>query len=164
MTLKRFLTASALALSFVVSAPAVANADPVSAAIVTYIGFTGTAAAVATFAINTALYAAGTWAIGKATQALGLNKNAVQERQSAVTSLTLGETPREMIVGVACTGGSLADAFNFGGKYGTDWVTRCVLLADHALDGIVGYYASPRAADRGSIGVITSLTAAAIPP
>lgn len=93
-----------------------------------------------TFAINTALYAAGTWAIGKATQALGLNKNAVQERQAAVTSLTLGETPREMIVGVACTGGSLADAFNFGGKYGTDWVTRCVLLADHALDGIVGYY------------------------
>nr|WP_315051351.1 phage tail protein [uncultured Brevundimonas sp.] len=140
MTLKRFLTASALALSFVVSAPAVANADPVSAAIVTYIGFTGTAAAVATFAINTALYAAGTWAIGKATQALGLNKNVVQERQAAVTSLTLGETPREMIVGVACTGGSLADAFNFGGKYGTDWVTRCVLLADHALEGIVGYY------------------------
>lgn len=140
MKLKRFLTASALALSFVVAAPSVAKADPVSAAIVTFIGFTGTAATVATFVINSALYAAGSWAVGKAAQALGLVKNAVADRQASVTSLSLGETPRELIVGMACTGGSLADAFNFGGKYGTDTTTRCILLADHVLDGLVGYY------------------------
>lgn len=140
MKLKRFLTASALALSFVVAAPSVAKADPISAAIVTFVGFTGTAATVATFVINSALYAAGSWAVGKAAQALGLVKNAVADRQASVTSLSLGETPRELIVGMACTGGSLADAFNFGGKYGTDTTTRCILLADHILDGLVGYF------------------------
>lgn len=140
MKLKRLLLASALALSFVVSTPSVAKADPISAAIVTFIGFTGTAATVATFVINSALYAAGSWAVGKAAQALGLVKSAVAERQASVTTLSLGETPRELIVGQACTGGTLIDAFNFGGKYGTDTVTRCIGLADHELAGIVGYY------------------------
>jgi hypothetical protein len=140
MKLKRLLLASALALSFVVSTPSVAKADPISAAIVTFIGFTGTAATVATFVINSALYAAGSWAVGKAAQALGLVKSAVAERQASVTTLSLGETPRELIVGQACTGGTLIDAFNFGGKYGTDTVTRCIGLADHELASIVGYY------------------------
>ena len=140
MKLKRFLMASALALSFVVTAPASAKADPLTAAVVAFAGFTGTAAAVATFVVNTALYAAGSWAIGKASQALGLNKQVAQERQASVTSLSLGEVPRELLIGVACTGGSLIDAFNFGGQYGTDTTTRCIALCDHAVDSIVGYY------------------------
>lgn len=140
MTLRRLLLSSALALSFTLSAPAVAKADPISAAIVTFVGFTGTAAAVATFVINSALYAAGSWAIGKAAQALGVGKMSVAERQASVTSLSLGETPREAIIGEACTGGSLIDAFYFGGKYGTDTTSRCILLADHECDALVGYY------------------------
>jgi|GEM_PF-1238654 len=140
MRLKRFLLSSALALSFTASATSQAHADPVSAAVVAFVGFTGTAAAVATFVINTALYAAGSWAVGKAAKALGLMKGAVAERQATVTTLSLGETPREVVVGVACTGGSLINAWNHGGKYQTDYVTRRVALSDHVLDGLVGYY------------------------
>ena len=140
MKLRRLLMASALALSFTVTAPAVAKADPISAAVVAFVGFTGTAAAVATFVINTALYAAGSWALGKAAQALGMNKSAVAERQAQVTSLSLGETPRELVIGIACTGGTLVDAFNFGGEYGTGTTTRCIALADHEVDALVGYY------------------------
>lgn len=140
MRLKRFLMASALALSFTATAPTAAKADPISAAVVAFVGFTGTAAAVATFVINTALYAAGSWAVTKAAKALGLMKSNVAERQATVTTLDLGETPREAVVGVACTGGSLIDAWNHGGKYSTDYVTRRVALGDHVLDGLVGYY------------------------
>lgn len=142
MRLKRFLMASALALSFTVSAPAVAKADPITAAIVTWAGFTAgtTAFAVATFVVNSALYAAGSWAVTKAAKALGLMKSNVAERQASVTTLSLGETPREAVVGIACVGGSLIDAWNHGGKYGTDYVTRRVALADHVLDGLIGYY------------------------
>ncbi|QIF82556.1 hypothetical protein E4341_13150 [Brevundimonas sp. 'scallop'] len=142
MPLKRFLMASALALSFVVSAPTVAKADPITAAIVTWAGFTAgtTAFAVATFVVNSALYAAGSWAVTKAAKALGLMKSNVAERQASVTTLSLGETPREAVVGIACVGGSLIDAWNHGGKYGTDYVTRRVALADHVLDGLIGYY------------------------
>lgn len=142
MPLKRFLMASALALSFVVSAPTVAKADPITAAIVTWAGFTAgtTAFAVATFVVNSALYAAGSWAVTKAAKALGLMKSSVAERQASVTTLSLGETPREAVVGIACVGGSLIDAWNHGGKYGTDYVTRRVALADHVLDGLIGYY------------------------
>lgn len=142
MRLKRFLMASALALSFVVSAPTVAKADPITAAIVTWAGFTAgtTAFAVATFVVNSALYAAGSWAVTKAAKALGLMKSNVAERQASVTTLSLGETPREAVVGIACVGGSLIDAWNHGGKYGTDYVTRRVALADHVLDGLIGYY------------------------
>lgn len=80
------------------------------------------------------------WALTKAASALGLIKNAVAERQASVTSLTLGESPRELVIGEACTGGTLVDAWNWGGKYNTDYVTRCIALADHEVDRLVGYY------------------------
>ncbi|MEW6537965.1 MAG: phage tail protein [Pseudomonadota bacterium] len=140
MPLKRFLMASALALSFVVSAPTVAKADPITATIVAWATSIGINAAVATFVVNSALYAAGSWAVSKAAKALGLMKTNVAERQASVTTLSLGETPREAVVGIACVGGSLIDAWNHGGKYGTDYVTRRVALADHVLDGLIGYY------------------------
>ncbi|MBD3831855.1 MAG: hypothetical protein IE910_00670 [Brevundimonas sp.] len=74
-------------------------------------------------------------------QVAGMGKKAQgQARQASVLQLTLGETPREAIFGQTCTGGSLVDVFNFGGQYKTDKVTRCVALADHAIDGIVGFY------------------------
>lgn len=74
-------------------------------------------------------------------QVAGMGKKAQgQARQTSVLQLTLGETPREAVLGQTCTGGSLVDVFNFGGQYKTDKVTRCVALADHAIDGIVGFY------------------------
>ena len=74
-------------------------------------------------------------------QVAGMGKKAQgQARQASVLQLTLGETPREAVLGQTCTGGSLVDVFNFGGQYKTDKVTRCVALADHAIDGIVGFY------------------------
>lgn len=67
-------------------------------------------------------------------------KGDAQARQASILTLTLGETPREAVLGRVCTSGSLVDVFNFGGQYGTDKVTRCVALADHAIDGIEGFY------------------------
>lgn len=63
-----------------------------------------------------------------------------QARQASVTSLSIGEVSREAILGEALTGGSLVDAFNFGGKYGTDWEVRVVALADHECAALVGFY------------------------
>ncbi|MDP3405041.1 MAG: phage tail protein [Brevundimonas sp.] len=141
MKLRRLLMSSALALSFVVSAPTTARADPITAAIVTAIGFTGTAAAVATFVVNSALYAAASFAASKVAGALtGKSKQALKERQASVTSLTLGEAPREAILGLLAVGGSLADVWNWGGEYGTDNVTRNIILADHECEGLEGYY------------------------
>lgn len=105
-----------------------------------WVAKTITVKAVTAFVVKTVLQVAATVALSKAAKALGLSKQSVQERQASVTQLSLGEVPREAVVGMACTGGSLLDAFNFGGKYGTDTVTRVIALADHLLDGIVGYY------------------------
>ncbi|WP_295205845.1 phage tail protein [uncultured Brevundimonas sp.] len=105
-----------------------------------WVAKTITVKAVTAFVVKTVLQVAATVALSKAAKALGLSKQSVQERQASVTQLSLGEVPREAIFGMACTGGSLLDAFNYGGKYGTDTVTRVIALADHLLDGIVGYY------------------------
>lgn len=67
-------------------------------------------------------------------------KPGAAERQASVTTLSLGEQSRELLIGETCTAGTLVDAFNFGGKYGTDTVTRCIAVADHAIDSVVGYY------------------------
>lgn len=140
MTLRRLLLATALAGSFILTTPTAAKADPISAAIVAFVGFTGTAAAVATFVINSALYAAGSWAISKVTAKMSGRKQSVQERQASVLTLSLGEVPREAVIGTALVGGSLIDAFNDGGEHGTDRVTRCIALADHACDALLGYW------------------------
>ncbi|HVQ09520.1 MAG TPA: phage tail protein [Allosphingosinicella sp.] len=62
------------------------------------------------------------------------------QRQASVTNLTIGEIAREAVLGEAVTGGSLADAFNYGGKYGTDWEVLVIALADHECDSLVGFY------------------------
>ncbi len=54
-------------LASLVAFPAVAHADPVSAYIVTTVlGFSGTAAAVATFVVNAVLYSAGSFSEDRA--------------------------------------------------------------------------------------------------
>lgn len=62
------------------------------------------------------------------------------ERQASVTALQLGEVPREALIGRAATGGSLANAFNYGGKYGNDWEVLSIVLADHECDALEGFW------------------------
>ncbi|MDR6128783.1 hypothetical protein QE361_003203 [Sphingomonas sp. SORGH_AS802] len=67
-------------------------------------------------------------------------KDALQKRQASVAALQLGEVAREGIFGEVLTGGSLVDAFNWGGQWGTDWECRIIALADHLCDGLTGFY------------------------
>lgn len=136
-TVIRGLTLAFAVLLFSLTTPSQAKADPITAFIVTAASSIGVSAAVATFVVNAVWTAAINWAAGKL---LGKNKASVQERQASVLNLSLGEQPREALLGETCTGGGLLDGFNYGGRYGTDWVARCVAVADHAVDGLVGYY------------------------
>ncbi|WP_380787228.1 phage tail protein [Sphingomonas sp. R86521] len=63
-----------------------------------------------------------------------------QARQAAETSLQIGEGPRRAVFGETATAGSLGDAFNYGGKYGTDWEVIVVILADHLCEALMGFY------------------------
>lgn len=117
--------------------PVAAHADPITAAVVTFIGLTGAAATVATFVINTGLQLAAGWALSKLAPK---SAQSSQERQASVTTLSVGEMPRELIVGTAGTGGSLVDGYYYGGEHGTDWNLLVVALADHVCDGLVGFY------------------------
>ena len=62
------------------------------------------------------------------------------ERQAQEISLSLGEQPRTVLFGDAVTGGGLLDAFNYGGKYGTDWEMLVLALADHECAELTGIY------------------------
>lgn len=150
--LATLLTTTALTL-----APAVAHADPVSAAIVTFVGtVTGSAAAAAavgTFlsTFGSIIYStAGSWALSKLSKPKGASVS--QERQASVTSLSIGEVPREMIVGQAATGGSLVDGYYYGGEHGTDWNLFVIALADHPCHDLVGFYVGDTFVEFGADG------------
>lgn len=63
-----------------------------------------------------------------------------EQRQASETTLQLGEYPRQVLFGDCVTAGSLLDAFNYGGKYGTDWEVLMIALADHECEELVGFY------------------------
>lgn len=63
-----------------------------------------------------------------------------KKRAASSAQVQIGEVPREAIVGTAATAGSLVDAFNYGGKYGTDWEVLVIALADHRCAGLEGFY------------------------
>lgn len=63
-----------------------------------------------------------------------------EERQASETTLQMGEVPRQVLFGKAATAGSLLDAFNYGGKYGTDWEVQLIALADHRCEALEGFY------------------------
>jgi hypothetical protein len=119
-----------------ITMPTPARADPVSAVIVAAIGLTGTAAAIATTVLTLVLTTVG----GILANSLFGPKRNGQERQASVASLSIGEFSREAIFGEAATGGSLADAFNYGGKNGTDWEVLIVIVADHRCHSLSGFY------------------------
>ena len=63
-----------------------------------------------------------------------------QTRQAQITTLAVGESPRVAIFGETGVGGTLCDAFNWGGTYGTDWECQIIALADHRCDSLVSFY------------------------
>lgn len=75
-------------------------------------------------------------------------------RGAASETLRIGEVPRQAIVGRAATHGSLADAFNYGGKYGTDWEVLVIALADHHCDALEGFYVNDNYVPFGSDGAV----------
>lgn len=133
----RFLHGASLtALIWGVSAGA-ASAEPISAFIVSTIGLTGPAAAIATVVVDVAL-------------SLGLSsilspkppKSQIAERQASILELSIGETPAEVILGGACTGGGLVDTF----CYGPDniWEVRVIRLADCQITGLDGFFVNDK--------------------
>lgn len=56
------------------------------------------------------------------------------------TTLQIGEVARRAIFGKAATAGSLVDAFNYGGKYGTDHEVVIFALCDHEVEELDGVY------------------------
>lgn len=111
------------------------HADPISVAVLAAIG-TQTATALAISAVTFALTTAATMALN---MLLAPKRNS-QDRQAAVVSLSIGEGPREALLGEVATGGSLADAFNYGGDDGTDWEVLIIVVADHRCHSLTGLY------------------------
>jgi len=66
------------------------------------------------------------------------------KREATAAAFQLGETPRVALLGEVMTYGSLANGFNHGGDYGTDWEVLDILLADHRCDALVGFYVNDR--------------------
>lgn len=62
------------------------------------------------------------------------------DRFAAQTSLQIGEVARGAVFGRAAVGGSLVDAFNYGGEDNTDWEVLVIALADHQCDALEGFY------------------------
>ncbi len=116
--------------------------DPVTIAIAVTTALPFVSAAVDTFiffAVQAAVYAGYTWAASKLASA-GQKAQTGQDRQASVLQLQIGEGEREAIVGECANAGQLLDAFNYGGKYGTDWEVLVIGLADHRCEGLTGYY------------------------
>lgn len=77
-----------------------------------------------------------------------------QARQAAVTTLQIGEVARQAVFGLGAVAGSLVDAFNYGGKYGTDWEVMVVAIADHLCDSLVGFYVNDAYVAFGGDGAV----------
>ncbi|NBB37637.1 phage tail protein [Sphingobium yanoikuyae] len=68
----------------------------------------------------------------------------LKSKRAAESSVQLGEQPRSGIFGEGCTAGSLVDAFNYGGKYGTEWTVLVIALADHKCQSLTGFFVNDK--------------------
>jgi hypothetical protein len=122
--------------------PSIAHADPITTAIVAVVNVlvgAGVAAAVGNFlvAFGSVIYtSAASWALSKTS---GSKAAAARDRQASVAAMTVGEVPREMLLGEAGTGGSLVDVFWFGGSNNTDWNVLVIAVADHRCHSLTGF-------------------------
>lgn len=122
-------------LELALTTPSVAQALPVAVV-------AGAIGAAATSFAAIAVTAVVNFAITMAASAL---LNAVlspsqQQRQASIIALSVGEGPRMAVFGRAALGGTLADAFNWGGQYGTDWECQIIVLADHKCEALTQFY------------------------
>lgn len=101
---------------------------------------TTVALAVSSFVVTQTAISVASFAASKVLGRRSGGSATLQERQASVINIQLGETPREAVFGTTTTGGSLVDAFSYGGQYGTDTFAQCIALADHEISRIVGYY------------------------
>lgn len=116
--------------------PTPAHAGPLIPAIIAAIGITGTiGVAIATVVLEVAFAIATSLLINAIA-----GSPSQQPRQAAVTTLAIGESPRTAIFGRAAVGGTLADAFNWGGTYGTDYEALIIVLADHKCTALHQFY------------------------
>ena len=119
--------------------PAPARADPISITVLAFLG-TQTATALAIAVTTFVLTTAASLVVSFAMQSLFSPKNNAQDRQASVATLDIGENPREALFGTVGTGGTLDDAFNYGGTNGTDWEVLIITVADHRCHSLVGFY------------------------
>jgi hypothetical protein len=142
----RLLAAAATA-ALALGAGGVAHADPITAAVVTFVNFVGgatIAAAVGNFllAYGATVYStAALWALNKVVGPKSPSGAAsASQRLASVTTLSLGEAPRQALFGRGGLAGSLDDAFNWGGDNATDWEGLAITLVDHPCEALEGVW------------------------
>ncbi|MFN3990061.1 MAG: phage tail protein [Erythrobacter sp.] len=69
-----------------------------------------------------------------------LEQRPSRRRDAIAATLQTGEVPRQAVFGRSAVAGSLVDAFNYGGKHGTDWEVLVIALADHRCDALEGFF------------------------
>lgn len=113
----------------------------ISTAVASLVAAAGASATVVawTYGVTSFLltYVAPTLILAGISQALA-PKLPVAQRQADILELTLGESPREAILGTAATGGSLMDAWNYGND--NEWEVMRIALADHECQALLGYW------------------------
>lgn len=129
-----------------VVAAVVAIGSAVAGAIAAVASFIGTAfAAVSGFSVFG-------FNIGRALLQVGLSlalssllapkRASVAERQASVLTMSLGETPRAVVVGQDATGGSLDNAWNDGGDF--EFETLVISLSDVPVHSLVAFYVNDK--------------------
>jgi hypothetical protein len=76
--------------------------------------------------------------LGIAASLLAPRPGARRDRAASQAQLQIGEQPRAAVLGKVAIAGTLVDAFNWGGEFGTDWEVLVIALADHRCDGLEG--------------------------
>lgn len=138
MIIRRSILAALACSAF--STPTVASADPITVAVFGSAFAATLGGAVVTAVITAALTTLGSLAL---TKLFGPSQRA-QDRQASIASLSIGENPREALFGEVATGGTLADAFNYGGTNATDWEVLIITVADHRCHSLTGFYVSDK--------------------
>lgn len=122
---------------------------PVGAFIATLVASGSIAAATTAFALAGGWAVVGTFVLTQAalfgvSKLLAGRQNKSRERQGDTTSLSLGENPREAILGRCATGGQLVDCWNHDSGSGEARINRAevlvIKLADHECEALEGFY------------------------
>lgn len=145
----------ALAVALFIASTAPASADPISASIVAIIGLTGTAAAVATFAITTAISIGLSYAASALMGGKGGGGSAAEQNPFGIKSVLQsgGTVPRSFGFGRFCTGGSEiypARTWGESGKTPNAYLTRFIALSDLPIDGLTAVIVDDQICTYGS--------------